>query len=67
MDLFIDYRNLVTETRVPKHFVDPYQIKIESLRQEAREFAADRPNARFALLRLWSSPYFYPFVSSPSG
>jgi len=44
--------------------VDPYQIKIDSLRQDARDFTRRHPAARFAVLRLWSSPYFYPFMFS---
>ncbi|OQV00840.1 hypothetical protein CLAIMM_06285 [Cladophialophora immunda] len=62
LDLFIDYRPTVNGTRLTKHMVSPYAITIESLRENARQFATSRPEARFALLRLWSTPYFYPFM-----
>lgn len=32
------------------------------LRARAREFAQGEPQARFALLRLWSAPHFYPLM-----
>ncbi|KAK7745831.1 hypothetical protein SLS53_002548 [Cytospora paraplurivora] len=32
------------------------------LRSRAREFAEKKPQARFALLRLWSAPHFYPLM-----
>ncbi len=64
LDLFIDYRDSVPETNAKK-LVNPYDIKIESLREDARAFATRNPKARFALLRLWSAPHFYPFVSWP--
>ncbi|OAL29420.1 hypothetical protein AYO22_02314 [Fonsecaea multimorphosa] len=62
LDLFVDYRPSVSGYKLPKHMVSPYAISIDSLREEARQFSASHSAARFALLRLWSTPYFYPFM-----
>ncbi|KAJ9616708.1 hypothetical protein H2200_000427 [Cladophialophora chaetospira] len=62
LDLFLDYRPCLYDIRIPKHLISPYGITVDSLREDARQFAASTPKARFALLRLWSSPYFYPFM-----
>ncbi|KAI1368681.1 hypothetical protein F5Y08DRAFT_325949 [Xylaria arbuscula] len=61
MDLFIDYTD--------RHKAMNYPSKIPGLVRPdefpvflplARAFAARNPNARFAVLRLWSAPHFYP-------
>ena len=47
---------------MPRSVVDPYTITVDSLRKEAIEFAHKAPQAKFALLRMWSAPHFYPFM-----
>lgn len=42
---------------------DPHTVK--DLRVHAAAFAKKHPNARFSLLRLWSSAYFYPLMIGP--
>ncbi len=55
--------------REPGHLLDvywrykigsPVRFKGPDMLAVAREYATTRPNARFALLRLWSASYFYP-------
>ena len=36
------------------------QIPTSVLLRDANAFAAKNPNARFAILRVWSAPHFYP-------
>jgi hypothetical protein len=42
---------------------DPYSVP--PLLDKARSFAAQHPSARFALLRMWSAPHFYPLMIGP--
>ncbi|KAM7215461.1 hypothetical protein V8F06_009127 [Rhypophila decipiens] len=66
LDLFITYSNVNTFVKgMPPNFI---QYKDwPDLRAAARkfstskQFSADKP-PRFALLRLWSAPYYYPLV-----
>ena len=36
--------------------------KVEPILSHARTFATDHPTARFAVLRIWSAPHFYPLM-----
>lgn len=36
--------------------------ELDSFARPARRFATVNPNARFAVLRLWSAPHFYPLM-----
>ncbi|KAK5044594.1 hypothetical protein LTR84_010608 [Exophiala bonariae] len=62
LDLFFDYRETIEDIKMPESMINPYTITIKSLRQAAQDFSAKAPKARFALLRLWSAPHFYPFM-----
>jgi hypothetical protein len=62
MDLFFDFRQTLKDINMTQAMINPYTITIESLRQAARDFSTQSPKARFALLRLWSAPHFYPFM-----
>lgn len=44
----------------PSWMEDPSQIP--PLLNTAKNFSTSHPNAKFALLRLWSAPYFYPLT-----
>ncbi|KAI1620384.1 hypothetical protein EDD37DRAFT_177569 [Exophiala viscosa] len=63
-DLYFDFRPAIDGMKMPKGFVDPYSITVRSLRQDATAFVEKFPLARFSLLRVWSSPHFYPFMLS---
>lgn len=65
LDLFISYkdRHGLFPTGSPSPFVPPNQWpQFISL---ARDFASASPGARFAVLRMWSAPHFYPFMIGP--
>ncbi|KAI3333171.1 hypothetical protein F4824DRAFT_503461 [Ustulina deusta] len=61
MDLFIDYADRQKASNYPTNwpgFVRPDEFPV--LLPLARDFAAKNQGARFAVLRLWSAPHFYP-------
>ena len=59
-DLYIDYRvNLDVLTFPPQIERPPSK---DHLIITARQFSKDNPGARFATLRLWSAPHFYPLM-----
>ncbi|KAI0197641.1 hypothetical protein F4808DRAFT_473678 [Astrocystis sublimbata] len=61
LDLFIDYADRKKATNLPTHIpglVEPHEFPV--FLPLARDFAAKNPDARFAVLRLWSAPHFYP-------
>lgn len=62
LDFFVDYSSSLADITLPNHMINPYGITISSLRDNIDAFATRHPNARFALLRLWSAPYFYPLM-----
>ena len=65
LDLFIDYEDPF------KNFTKGYPIgavnpdQWPTLLPLARSFAEGHPTARFALLRLWTAPHFYPLMIGP--
>lgn len=62
LDLFINYddpRRLFPIT-YPPHFIGP--DKWPKLLPIAEDFAEKHQNARFALLRIWTAPHFYPLM-----
>ncbi|PVH81349.1 hypothetical protein DL98DRAFT_571218 [Cadophora sp. DSE1049] len=59
-DFFIDWRqNIPTVTMAPE-VKDPHLVP--PLLTFASSFASRHPAARFAILTLWSAPYFYPLM-----
>ncbi|KAI0438334.1 hypothetical protein F4803DRAFT_535307 [Xylaria telfairii] len=61
MDLFIDYADRMKASHYPTTWpgiVRPDEFPI--FLPLARDFAAKNQSARFAVLRLWSAPHFYP-------
>ncbi|KAI1347590.1 hypothetical protein F5Y01DRAFT_240286 [Xylaria sp. FL0043] len=67
MDLFIDYADRQKATHYPKTWpglVQPDEFPM--LLPIARDFAAKNQEARFAILRLWSAPHFYPAMLGDS-
>ncbi|CAG1996618.1 unnamed protein product [Fusarium graminearum] len=61
LDLFINYEE--QHARVNK--IDPFfsaPSQWPEIIPHAKPFAGSHPTARFALLRTWSSPHYYPFM-----
>lgn len=59
-DFYIDMRGL-TDNLEMKPFLEP-PPSIDYFLMTARKFAKQHEKARFALLRLWSAPHFYPLM-----
>ncbi|ESZ95248.1 hypothetical protein SBOR_4360 [Sclerotinia borealis F-4128] len=59
-DLFVDMRSIISSLEMPYWVEDP--SKLPPLLTTARQFSTSHPNAKFAILRLWSAPYFYPLT-----
>jgi hypothetical protein len=62
LDLFICYEDPYNRfaPQFPPNFAGP--DKWPKLLPRAEAFASKHQNARFALLRLWSAPHFYPLM-----
>ncbi|CAH0052439.1 unnamed protein product [Clonostachys solani] len=62
LDLFINYHNDYSyfTPRLPPGYIHPDTWP--ALLPLARKFAREHEGARFALLRLWSAPHFYPIL-----
>ena len=61
-DLYCDYRQNIGAIHIPSDTTDPRTITIDSLRTRARQFHKNNPQARFAVLKLWSAAHFYPLM-----
>ncbi|KAF7909232.1 hypothetical protein EAE99_011447 [Botrytis elliptica] len=59
-DFFVDWRTVIPDLEVPSWVEDPF--KVPPLLHTAQKFSTANPNAKFAILRLWSAPYFYPLT-----
>lgn len=59
-DLYIDLRAL-TDNMKMKSFLE-LPPTFDHFLSTARKFAKQHENARFAVLRLWSAPHFYPLM-----
>ena len=67
LDLFIDYTDPHKAMRYPSKIpglIRPDEFPV--FLPLARAFAAKNPRARFAILRLWSAPHFYPAMLGDS-
>lgn len=62
LDLYIDFRQMTETVEMPAELQDPTKVSRESLLNTARGFVRANPNARFAVLRIWSAPHFYPLM-----
>lgn len=60
-DLYIDFRLIQDEIRLGPELEKNLPSK-EQLLLAAGKYAKAHPSARFALLRLWSAPHFYPLM-----
>jgi hypothetical protein len=59
-DLYFDWRSATDDCTFPPEMEDP--TKVEPLISRARRFASNHSNPRYAVLRLWSPPHFYPLM-----
>ncbi|OCK76507.1 hypothetical protein K432DRAFT_335574 [Lepidopterella palustris CBS 459.81] len=63
LDLFIDYRMELDGITMPPELQDPRTITRQTLLSRARAFAQKHgPAVRFAVLKIWSAPHFYPLM-----
>ncbi|KAF2180722.1 hypothetical protein K469DRAFT_692577 [Zopfia rhizophila CBS 207.26] len=62
LDLYIDFRVRIPLSSIVSHLQDPTRFDRSKILSIAREFAKQFANARFAVLRLWSAPHFYPLM-----
>lgn len=60
LDLYCDFRATIEGTKLALDFEE--STTTDELMTRARQYAATRPKARFAFLRTWSSPHFYPLL-----
>ncbi|WZH49461.1 Mfs allantoate protein [Fusarium acuminatum] len=62
LDLFINYEDQYGNfpMKFPPNFIHP--SKWPQVLPHAQDFAKKHENARFALLRLWSAPHYYPLM-----
>lgn len=59
-DLYVDFRMMINEITLNPELQEPPPFP--QLLATARTFASHNPTARFAFLRLWSAPHFYPLI-----
>jgi hypothetical protein len=59
-DLYIDLRIIADDIKFSREVEHPPSK--EHLLTAARQFSKAHPLARFALLRLWEAPHFYPLM-----
>jgi hypothetical protein len=62
MDLYIDYRIDIPAMKAVAHLKDPTPLDRDYVVTSAMSFQAEHASAKFSVLRLWSSPHFYPLM-----
>jgi hypothetical protein len=62
MDLYLDYRAAMPYHNIGSHLKDPTGLDRDFLIDKAKQFRAQHASAKFAALRLWSAPHFYPLM-----
>ncbi|KAH7339212.1 hypothetical protein BKA66DRAFT_581855, partial [Pyrenochaeta sp. MPI-SDFR-AT-0127] len=62
MDLYIDFRAVIPESRVLSHLKDPTPFDRDFIMKTASRFKEQHVSAKFSVLRLWSAPHFYPLM-----
>ena len=63
LDLYCDLRVVIEDVIFPPHVEEPPST--ERLMRAARTFSDMYKDARFAILRLWSAPHFWPLMVGP--
>jgi hypothetical protein len=62
LDMYIDFRVGIPLDKIVSHLGDPSSLDRDYVVRTIKDFKADNPAARFSVLRLWSSPHFYPLM-----
>ncbi|KAH8724247.1 hypothetical protein GQ44DRAFT_773185 [Phaeosphaeriaceae sp. PMI808] len=62
MDLYIGYRIGMPLPNVTANLVDPTPFNRDFIIQKAHKSKEKHASAKFAVLRLWSAPHFYPIT-----
>jgi hypothetical protein len=62
MDLYIDYRMWHPDSKAVAHLKDPTPLDRDFIIKKVKTFHASNASAKFAVLRLWSAPHFYPLM-----
>ncbi|KAJ8064951.1 hypothetical protein OCU04_007254 [Sclerotinia nivalis] len=60
-DFFVAWGPVIPNPEMLCRMEDP--SRVPRLLNTARKFSTSHPDAKFALLRLWSAPYFYPLTA----
>jgi hypothetical protein len=62
MDLYLDYRVGIPAAHITSHLKDPTPLDREFIIKKIKSFKEYNESAKFAVLRLWSAPHFYPLM-----
>jgi hypothetical protein len=62
MDMYIDYRVGIPVAHIVSHLQDPTSLDRDFIIKKVKQFKQDNSAAKFAVLRLWSAPHFYPLM-----
>jgi len=62
LDLYLDYRVGIPSAGIVSHLIDPTPFDRSYLLSRVKSYSTTHPAAKFALLRIWSSPYFYTLM-----
>lgn len=62
MDMYIDFRVGIPLSKVVSHLRDPTPFDRNYIIDQVTKFKNEHPEAKFSVLRLWSSPHFYPLM-----
>jgi hypothetical protein len=62
LDLYLDYRFFMPTSRMVSHLTDPTQFDRAFILKKSRRFSEQHSGAKFALLRMWTAPHFYPLM-----
>lgn len=62
MDLYLDYRVGIPAAHITSHLKDPTPLDRDFIIKKIKSFKEYNESAKFAVLRLWSAPHFYPLM-----
>ena len=62
MDMYIDYRIGIPLAKIVSHLRDPTALDRDFIIKTITAFKDQHASAKFSVLRLWSSPHFYPLM-----
>ncbi|KAH7067817.1 hypothetical protein FB567DRAFT_256347 [Paraphoma chrysanthemicola] len=62
MDLYIDYRVGIPAAHITSHLKDPTPLDRDFIIKKCKSFLEYNTSAKFAVMRIWSAPHFYPLM-----